>query len=253
MTGRILTFVYGLICYTAGMASLAYTAVWLINIVPNALDAPRTGGVVTALVIDIALILAFSLQHSGMARPAFKKRWTRIIPKSLERSTYVLASALAMGLFFVYWQPIGIELWRLESGPAYTAVLVAYAIGWAVLVSATFFINHFDLFGLRQVWLNLRGQPYRDLSFTSRGLYQFIRHPIYLGWFMVIWIAPVMTVSHLVFAIGTAAYILIAVRIEERDLLAALPEYQQYREEVPMVIPGFGTGTKIVTSGEELT
>jgi protein-S-isoprenylcysteine O-methyltransferase Ste14 len=248
MIARFLTFAYGLVCYAAGMAALAYTAFWLIDMTPNALDAPSSGNLFYAVGINILLLIGFAIQHSGMARPAFKRRLTQVIPASMERSTYVLASALAMAVFFAFWQPIGVDLWRVESGPLYTGILVAYGIGWATLVSATFFIDHFDLFGLRQVWFNLRGQPYRDLSFTSRGLYQFLRHPIYLGWFMVIWIAPVMTVSHLVFAAGTALYILLAVRVEERELMAALPEYEKYCSETPMIIPRIGSRRKPVAA-----
>jgi methanethiol S-methyltransferase len=238
MIARLTAAAYGMVCYIAGMAALGYTALWLIDLVPNALDAPRSIGIVEALFIDLLLIGLFVAQHSGMARPAFKRWWTRYVPVSVERSTYVLASSVAMALMFLYWEPIGIDIWRIDSGVGYAAILAAYACGWAVLVSATFFINHFDLFGLRQVWFTLRGTPYQELTFAARGLYRVIRHPIYLGWFLVIWITPVMSASHLFFALASTGYILWAVRLEERDLLASLPEYAAYRDSTPMVIPG---------------
>ncbi|MEM7220735.1 MAG: isoprenylcysteine carboxylmethyltransferase family protein [Pseudomonadota bacterium] len=238
MIMRILTFLYGIGSYALGMGSLVYTAFWLIDLTPNALDAASGTMTAAGVAINLALLALFALQHSGMARPSFKAIWTRVIPAELERSTYILASAVAMAVFFYGWQPLGGDIWRVENGPAYVAILAAYGLGWAVLVSSTFCIDHFDLFGLRQVWLHLRGLPYRELSFVQRGLYRFVRHPIYVGWFLVIWISPVMTVSHLMFALGTTVYILWAYRIEERDLRAALPEYDRYAEEVPAFVPG---------------
>lgn len=249
MVTKLIALFYGLICYTAGMASLAYTALWLVDLVPNALDAPRSGPIGIAIAIDLLILIAFSIQHSGMARPRFKKQWTRIVPTTVERSTYVLASALAMAMIFVFWQPIGGDIWRFEPGTtAATISFVGYAVGWALLVFATFCIDHFDLFGLRQVWLNLRGIPYQEHAFMVRGLYRWIRHPIYLGWFMVIWITPVMTVSHLLFALGSTVYILAAVRFEERDLMRAIPQYARYRQVVPMVIPDIGRHTTVAAS-----
>ena len=238
MIPRILNFTYGLVCYALGMAALVYTAFWLIDLTPNALDAADGAMSLTSVAINVGLIAFFALQHSGMARPAFKARWTRVIPASVERSTYILASAAAMAVFFIFWQPLGVDVWRIENGTAYAGILAAYAAGWGVLVYATFCINHFDLFGLRQVWLNLRGMPYTELSFSQRGLYRLVRHPIYSGWFLVIWITPVMTISHLLFAIGTTAYILWAVRLEEADLRAVLPEYDAYAAAVPAYFPG---------------
>lgn len=238
MFKKVTIALYGLLCYGVGMAALGYSAFWLIDLTPNALDGPGSDQIGLAILIDTALIALFALQHSGMARPTFKRVWTRIIPAASERSTYLLCTGLIMGLWFYAWQPIGLELWRIDSGPAYTAILALYAAGWCVLVSATFFINHFDLMGLRQVWLNLRGLPYQDLPFMVRGLYGVVRHPIYLGWFMVIWFAPVMTVAHLLFAVLTTLYIIRAIRWEEKDLLEALPEYDAYRQRVPSIIPG---------------
>lgn len=238
MMGRLFNFSYGVFCYIAGMASLVYTAFWLIDLTPRALDSADGTLTATRVAINVGLIALFAVQHSGMARPAFKAWWTQIVPPAIERSTYILVSSLAMGLFFAGWQPLGIELWRLESGPGYVAILAAYAAGWTVLVYATFCINHFDLFGLRQVWANLRGLPCEELTFAQRGLYRLVRHPIYTGWFLVIWISPVMTVSHLLFAAGTTAYMLRAVRLEEADLRQALPEYAEYAQRVPAFVPG---------------
>ncbi|MEM1435601.1 MAG: isoprenylcysteine carboxylmethyltransferase family protein, partial [Pseudomonadota bacterium] len=201
-----------------------------------------------AIAVDFALIALFALQHSGMARPAFKAWWARMVPPALERSTYVLASALALGAFIAFWEPLGGTLWRIESGWALTAIYAAVAVSWAVLLSATFCIDHFDLFGLRQVWLAARQQPYAERSFMTRGLYRLVRHPIYLGWFLVVWITPVMTLSHLFFALLLTGYVLKAIRWEERDLMAALPEYAAYREQVPMVLPSPGRSVPAVAA-----
>ncbi|MEM1433542.1 MAG: DUF1295 domain-containing protein [Pseudomonadota bacterium] len=238
MIGRTLALIYGVVCYALGVAALGYLGLWLVDLVPGALDAPRTAPLGEATLINAGLLLLFALQHSGMARPAFKRVWTRIVPAAIERSTYVLASAIAVAILCWYWEPLGITFWRVDSGPLHALLLGGYACGWAVLLFATFCIDHFELFGLQQVWQNARRRPQQPRGFMIRGLYHFVRHPIYLGWFLVIWITPVMTLSHLLFALGMTGYTLRAIRWEERDLLAALPEYAAYRERVPMVLPG---------------
>lgn len=238
MTGRIASMIYAVVCYTAGMGVLAYGAAWLGGFwVPNPLDAPGTGDPLAAIAIDLLLVLGFGLQHSVMARPGFKAWWTRIVPAHCERATYVLFSGLAMLAMMWFWQPIGIDVWRLEG----TAAVVAwgiYATGWFVLVSATFFINHFDLFGLRQAWLNLRGKPYSHIPFRTPGYYRWVRHPIYVGWLILFWATPTMTVSHLVFALATTGYILTAIPLEERDLSRLLPEYRAYKACTAALVPG---------------
>ena len=238
MIGRIAGMTYAILCYAIGMATLAYTAGWLGGFfVPVPLDAPNPVFSLTGLIINVGLVLMFGLQHSIMARPAFKALWTRIIPPHCERATYVLASSVAMFAMMWFWQPLGLDIWRLD-GSAALLVYGVYALGWFILVSATFFLNHFDLFGLRQAWLNLRGKPYTHIPFHTPGYYRWVRHPLYVGWLTLIWATPTMTVSHLVFALATTAYILIAIPLEERDLKNMLPEYEAYRSTTPALLPG---------------
>ena len=239
MIGRVTSMTYAIICYAIGMASLVYAAGWLIGLyTPTAVDDPSGEFTMTNLAINFGLVLAFALQHSVMARPGFKAIWTKLIPAHAERATYILASAIAMFAMMWYWQPLGVVIWQAQ-GVASTTLYAIYAIGWAVLVSATFFLNHFDLFGLRQAWLNLRGKAYNHIPFATPGFYRWVRHPIYVGWLLVIWAAPTMTVSHFAFALLTTIYIVAAVPIEERDLTRILPEYDEYKKTTPALIPNF--------------
>jgi protein-S-isoprenylcysteine O-methyltransferase Ste14 len=172
-----------------------------------------------------------------MARPAFKRWWTRIVPESAERGTYTLFASLALLALFAFWQPMGGVIWNVTS-PAGRAVLYgAFIFGCGLLLLSTFVINHFDLFGLRQVWLQLVDKPYQPVPFKTPALYRYVRHPLYVGWFFIFWATPTMTVAHLVFAIATSAYILVAIQFEEHDLIAAHPEYEGYRRRVPMLVP----------------
>ena len=239
MLNRISVFVYGVVAYALGMASLAYLAGFVGNfLIPTAtLDAPGHGEVVTSVAINLSLLCLFAIQHSVMARPTFKKIWTRLIPETVERSTYVLFSALALVPVFLFWQPIGFVLWQVESPVMITLVYSVYALGWLIVVFSTFLINHFDLFGLRQVWLNLRGKTYTHLRFDTPFLYRLVRHPLYFGWLIVMWAAPTMTISHLVFAFALTVYVLVAIRFEERNLREFHPEYADYCKQVPMIIP----------------
>jgi protein-S-isoprenylcysteine O-methyltransferase Ste14 len=191
-----------------------------------------------ALLIDAALLAVFALQHSIMARPAFKRWITQFIPKSAERSTFVLAASAALALLFAYWEPLGGMVWQVDNAAAVFVLHVVCASGWILVLVSTFLIDHFDLFGLRQVWLQFRGVPYTHPHFVTPAPYRVVRHPLYVGFMLAFWATPVMTVSHLVFAIATTAYILIAIQLEERDLVAAHPEYADYRRRVPMLIPG---------------
>jgi methanethiol S-methyltransferase len=239
MFKRISIFTYGLVCYAIFFATFLYALGFVGNfLVPRSIDgAPRADFVSSAL-IDIALLLAFAAQHSVMARPAFKRWFTRFIPESAERSTYVLASSLALIALFYFWQPLGGTVWSIQNPAARAFMYGAFFFGWALVLVATFLINHFDLFGLRQIWLQLIGRPYTQLEFGTPGPYKLVRHPLYLGWFFAFWAAPTMTVTHLLFALATTGYILIAIRLEERDLIAALgDDYRRYRERVPMIIP----------------
>lgn len=241
MTGKIASAIYGLAAYAVGMASLVYIGLWLINLfVPNALDAPAQADAATGLAINLVLVIAFGLQHSGMARPGFKRAITRFIPVHLERSTYVLVSGIATVGLCHLWQPLGGVIWSIHSEAGLIAIYTVYALGWALLVMSTFWINHFDLFGLRQVWLNIRGVTYTHLPFQTPGLYKFIRHPLYVGWFTVMWAAPTMTISHLMFALMVSVYIFMAIQWEEADLTEALPEYRRYKATTPMLVPGMG-------------
>lgn len=239
MFGRSITFIFGVLCYGLGMASLLYAIPWLGDFgLSTTLDSPRTMALAPAISINLALLVMFAMQHSVMARPGFKAWWTKFVPTTIERSTYVALSGVAFFVVMFYWQPLGGEIWQL-SGTAQGVAYGGFALGWAVLFSASFAQNHFDLFGLRQVWLNLRGLPYTNLPFSDSTMYKVSRHPIYVGWLMVIWCTPHMTASHLFLAVGLTIYTLIAIQYEERDLAAAHPEYAKYKEEVPMLLPLF--------------
>ena len=238
MYRRVASFIYGMGCYLVFLASFLYAIGFIGNFgVPKSIDSGPSLPLATALAIDLALLGLFAVQHSVMARQWFKKAWTRIVPEQVERSTYVLFSSVALLVLFRFWQPIGGVIWKLDSSWAQMTLLGLYAIGWLVVLYATFLINHFDLFGLRQVWLNLCGVPYTPLKFRTPALYSVVRHPLYVGWLLVFWSAPVMTAAHLVFAIATTAYILVAIQLEERDLMRLHPEYAEYRRRVPMLVP----------------
>ncbi len=239
MFGRSITFIFGIACYGLGMASLLYSIPWLGDFwLTNTLDSEPTMALAPAISINLALLMMFAFQHSVMARPAFKAWWTKMIPATVERSTYVALSGIAFFVVMFYWQPLGGEIWQL-SGLAQPVVYGGFAIGWIILFSASFAQNHFDLFGLRQVWLNLRGLPYTQLPFSDSTMYKVSRHPIYVGWLTVIWCTPHMTASHLFLALGLTIYTLIAIQYEERDLADAHPEYEQYKKDVAMLLPLF--------------
>lgn len=239
MVKRFVVFLYGIVCYAVFFATFLYAIGFVANVfVPRTMDGPPKADPATSLGIDLALLLLFALQHSVMARPRFKDWLTRYVPEPAERSTYVLASSLALIALFVHWHPLGGTVWSVQNP---TAVIVLYglcACGWLLVLVATFLINHFDLFGLRQVWLYLHGLPYRPIGFRMPGLYRIVRHPLYVGWLLAFWAAPTMTATHLLFALVTTGYILVAIQLEERDLLASLGEaYREYRKHVPMLIP----------------
>ncbi|MCZ2079990.1 MAG: isoprenylcysteine carboxylmethyltransferase family protein [Bryobacteraceae bacterium] len=240
---RIVAFAYGIACYGVFFATLLYAIGFLGNFgVPKSIDSGREDPVFTALVIDALLLALFALQHSIMARPAFKRAWTRIVPVPVERSTYVLFSSLALLLMFWQWRPMGGVIWNIDGGTGQTIVFGLYAAGLLIVLVSTFLINHFDLFGLRQVYLYLTGRKYTQLEFRTPFFYRYVRHPLYVGWLLAFWAAPVMTVAHLFFAVMTTAYILVAIRFEERDLIVAHGEkYRRYREQVPMIIPSLQT------------
>lgn len=239
MLGRITIFLYGVFCYLVFFATFLYAIAFLGDFgVPKSIDSGAQGSLGRALAVDVLLLGLFAVQHSLMARPWFKRAWTRIVPPAAERSTYVLFASVAMILLFWKWQPMGGLIWQLDTEVGRLVAYGIYAFGWALLLLATFLIDHFDLFGLRQVYLYLRGRPYTGLQFRTPLLYRYVRHPIYVGWLCIFWATPQMTVAHLVFALATTAYILIAISWEERDLLSAHGEtYRRYREQVPKLIP----------------
>jgi protein-S-isoprenylcysteine O-methyltransferase Ste14 len=243
MVRRLLLLTYGLLCYVLFLATSVY-AVGFIGgfLTPTRLDGARQGSLAAALAIDAGLLVLFAVQHSGMARPGFKRWLTRFVPGPAERSTYVLLSSAALFVLFWQWRPLGGVVWEVPGAPARAAVSVVFAAGWLTVLATTTLINHFDLFGLRQVWLAFRGVLYTPLRFTTPGPYRLVRHPLYVGWLTVFWAAPTMTATHLLFAIGMTAYILAAIRWEERDLVAAHPEYAAYRRRVPMLLPRLRVG-----------
>jgi protein-S-isoprenylcysteine O-methyltransferase Ste14 len=239
MLKRLTIFAYGLASYAVFFATFLYALGFVGNFgVPRSIDGEPRMYFSTALLIDLGLLGLFALQHSLMARPYFKEWLTRFIPASAERSTYVLFSSLALIALFTWWEPIGGIVWNVEDPMGRGVLYALFGFGWSLVLVSTFLINHFDLFGLRQIWLQLRGRPYTALRFGTPGPYKLIRHPLYLGWFFAFWATPTLSATHLVFALATTAYILIAIQFEERDLVTALgDDYRRYRERVPMIIP----------------
>ena len=238
---RIAFFAYGLVSYLLSLAVFAYLAGFLVNaIVPRSIDAPAGGDMPLglALLINIGLLALFGVQHSLMARPSFKKSWTRLVPEPIERSTYMLFTNAAMIAMFLFWQPIDQVIWNVSHPVASVALWAIYAAGWGVVLFATFLINHFDLFGLRQVWLQWRRRPYTHLRFKTPLFYSVVRHPLYVGWMIVFWATPTMTLGHVLFASALTAYMLIAIKFEERNLIEFHgPEYERYRRRTPMLVP----------------
>ena len=236
---RYLTLIYAALAYFGFLGLFLYWLGFLINFgVPKAIDGEARGSFIMAAVINISLVLIFSIQHSLMARPAFKKVWTQFIPKHLERSTYVLMSNLALAFLFFAWQPMGGVIWNVENFYVKTVLYVLFAAGALTVVATSFLINHFDLFGLRQAWFYFKGQEYKHLKFSTPGPYKVVRHPLYVGWLMTLWITPLMTIAHLVFALAFTLYILVAIGFEERDLENTFGSlYARYRKQTPMLLP----------------
>jgi methanethiol S-methyltransferase len=241
---KILFFAYGVVCYAIFFATFLYTIGFLGNFaVPKTIDSGMTGGLGAAFAIDVALLGLFGVQHSVMARRGFKAWWTKIVPAPIERSTYVLASSLVLILLFWQWRPLPASIFTLESHIGAGITYGAFALGWFVVLYSTFLINHFDLFGLRQVFLHLRSRPAVQLPFGTPSLYRIVRHPLYVGWLLCFWATPTMTVGRFLFAAVTTGYILIAIRFEERDLVAIHgKDYERYRERTPMLMPKLGGG-----------
>lgn len=240
MLRRISILVFGLAAYVLFLFVFLYGVGFVGGfLTPTNLDGPRLVSLPVALCVDIGLLALFALQHSGMARPGFKRWLTRLVPTSIERSCYVLLSSVAMILLYTFWQPLGGVLWDLQDPVARALAYGGFAMGWLTVLVTTCLINHLDLFGVRQVWLAFRERPYTPVRFRMPGPYRFVRHPLYVGWLLAFWATPTMSVAHLLFALGTTAYILIAIVLEERDLMAVHAEYAEYRRRVPMLIPNF--------------
>jgi protein-S-isoprenylcysteine O-methyltransferase Ste14 len=235
---RAAALLYGTVCYAIFFVTFLYLIGWLTDlVVPVSIDSGPPGSVPAALAIDLALIALFGVQHSVMARPGFKRALTRIVPKPIERATYVLASSAVFVLLFAAWRPLPVALWQAEGAVA-IALQAGALLGFGIVLYSTFLIDHFDLFGLRQVFLAWRGRPYTDKRFVTPQVYRFIRHPLYVGWMISFWLTPALTVGHALFASAMTAYILIAIGYEERDLHASLGEpYRRWRAATPMFVP----------------
>jgi len=239
MLKRILFFTYGSLSYLIFLGTFLYAVCFIGNFgVPRTLDGPASGPLGISFAIDTGLLTLFAVQHSVMARKWFKDWWTRLVPKPVERSTYVLFSSFALILLFIQWRPLGGVIWSVEVPAVRLLLRVLFAFGWGLVLASTFLINHFDLFGLRQVWLYLLGRSDKTTQFVTPGPYRLVRHPLYVGWLFAFWMTPVMTLAHLLFSIATTAYILLAIQFEERDLVREHGDaYEEYRRSVPMLIP----------------
>jgi len=249
--GRLFSLLYGVVVYLAFLGVFLYAIAFVGGFgVPKTVDSGASASMGVAVAIDLGLLLLFAVQHSVMARDWFKERWTRLVPRHLERSTYVLAATAVLALIMWGWQPIPEIVWSVE-GPGATVLWGVFAAGWAVVLISTFLIDHFDLFGLRQVWCHATGRSYSHPDFQTPALYRYVRHPLYLGFLMGFWAIPEMTAGHVLFAAATTGYILVAVRFEERDLLRYHGEaYARYRERVPMILPWRGPSDGEQESGE---
>jgi protein-S-isoprenylcysteine O-methyltransferase Ste14 len=236
---RTLALAYGVASYLAFLAVLLYAVGFVGDLpVPKSIDSGTSGPPLVAALVDASLLLLFAVPHSVMARPAFKRWWTRFVPPPVERSSYVLVSSLALALLFWQWRPIPGLVWDVTVPVARWLLLAVFWLGWVVALVSTFHIDHLDFFGLRQVYLHASGRPYTPPAFTTVGLYRYVRHPLMLGFLLAFWATPTMTLGHLLFAVVTTAYILVALRLEERDLMSSHGErYRSYQRQAGMLLP----------------
>lgn len=249
---RTAALLYGTLCYLIFFGTFVYAIGFVANIgVPKSIDSGASGGVWPALIINLGLLALFGLQHSVMARPAFKRWWTRLVPDHVERSTYVLASSLTLVVLFWQWRPMTGTVWNITTEPYHMLLWVGCGLGWALVLVSTFMISHAHLFGVRQVADYFGRKPPSQPGFQTPGLYRQMRHPIMTGFLIAFWATPYMTAGHLLFAVVTTGYILVALQFEERDLIAAFGErYQRYREQVPMFLPRLMPGVKADSKNE---
>ncbi|MEW6050386.1 MAG: methanethiol S-methyltransferase [Candidatus Zixiibacteriota bacterium] len=237
---RVVFLLYGVVCYLVFLVSFVYAIGFVGNlVVPKSIDSGLPGPVASALVINALLLGLFAVQHSVMARHGFKKVWTKVIPNPIERSTYVLLSSLILILMYWQWRPMPDSVWQISNVAGRTVLQALCWIGWLIVLVSTFIINHFDLFGLRQVVYHAQRKELTPLPFTKRGLYKLLRHPIMLGFIIAFWSTPDMSLGHLIFAIATTGYIIVGILLEERDMVVYHGKaYEAYRREVPMLVPG---------------
>lgn len=241
-----LVLLYAVACYCGFLLAFTYLVFFLAGVAPRHIDNGPATPIGLALSIDFALLVLFAVQHSGMARPAFKRRWTRVVPASIERSTYVLISSLLLALMFWQWRPLPDIVWQVDDAVVRTALHAVSAFGWMFAVTSTWLVSHFDLFGLRQAWLHARGHTAPDTPFATRAFYRFVRHPLMLGMLIAFWAAPTMSAGHLLFTLTMTAYIFISVKLlEERDLVAQFGDtYRDYQRRIPMLLPQPGRSLK---------
>ncbi len=242
---RILALAYGVAAYAVFLGTILYAIGFVTGLgVPKTVDSGSVGPVGEAIIVNLILLSVFAVQHSVMARKPFKRWWTRIVPSPVERSTYVLLSSLALILVFWQWRPIPTVVWQVSEPAMATALTGLSLIGWGLVFLSTFLINHFELFGLRQVALNLMDRGAGEPRFRTPFLYRFVRHPLYLGFIVAFWATPTMTVGHLLFAAVTTAYILVGIALEERDLIDLFGvEYERYSQRVAMLVPFWRTSS----------